>query len=344
MKKVTIFFQFFETAGLLLALIFAYLIHDNWRALQFVYSIPAIVCLSYYWLVPESIRFQLQQGEYKVARVAIEDTAEKNGTGPLPEDLIDNLEATLVREKGQVEGRIYTIVDLFRYPQSRIKTIILNFCQLVCASLYYVLLLDQSELSDDPFVGFFWTSIVQIPGYTYVLLTLERPAFGRKRSLASFLIFGGLSLILHPLTPANYPGVRMGISLFGRFCANCSYTTIYLWSAEQYPTVVRGIGMGLGCVVSRFGSILAPYILLLGHFSPVIFGVGSVLGGLACGLLPETLGVSLPETLEDGEGLKITLPFRSKASTQKEFKNIEVSVEDRENNTSTDEEEAEGRK
>ena len=79
------------------------------------------------------------------------------------------IEAELVAEE---EGKIYTAVDLFRLPVSdhhynqcipshitsasssssfqvlRCKTIILLVCWVTCASLYYVLLLDQSELSE----------------------------------------------------------------------------------------------------------------------------------------------------------------------------------------------------
>ena len=87
----------------------------------------------------------------------------------------------------------------------RCKTIILLVCWVTCASLYYVLLLDQSELSEvnishlnnhltllsplikenipcqDLYLGFLITAGVQLPGYVYVILTLERPMFGRKR-------------------------------------------------------------------------------------------------------------------------------------------------------------------
>ena len=37
-----------------------------------------------------------------------------------------------------------------------------------------------------------------------------------------------------------------------RFAANCSYTILNLYSAELFPTVVRGVGMGFTVVVSRF--------------------------------------------------------------------------------------------
>ena len=41
-----------------------------------------------------------------------------------------------------------------------------------------------------------------------------------------------------------------------RFAANCSYTILNLYSAELFPTVVRGVGMGFTVVVSR--SLVTP--------------------------------------------------------------------------------------
>jgi MFS family permease len=94
-------------------------------------------------------------------------------------------------------------------------------------------------------------SHLQIPGYFYVIFTLERPSFGRKRSLCGFLILSGVSLFLYPIVPKSMPWLAVSLSVFGRFCANCSYTTLHMFTAEQFPTVVRGIGMGYSYVVSR---------------------------------------------------------------------------------------------
>ena len=299
---------FFETTGLLSALGLAYLVRDDWRLLQVLYSAPAVVFLAYWWAAPESIRWLVARGRTEEAAELIQRAARRNKV-EVREELILAMEETIKLELAEEEaGRTYTAVDLFRYPNLRCKTLILLLCWITCASLYYVLLLDQSELSDNKYVGFLITAGVQIPGYVYVILTLEQPMFGRKKSLCLFLILCGLALSTHPLVPADYPTVRITISVIGRFAANCSYTILNLFSAEQFPTVVRGVGMGFAVVVSRTGTMLAPYILLLGHFSPVIFGLSALLSGLCALLLPETLGKKMPETLQDGEKLAVRFP------------------------------------
>ncbi len=217
-------------------------------------------------------------------------------------------------EEEAKKGKTYTVLDLFRTPNLRIKSLVLAFVWTVCSSLYYVLLLDQSELSTDPYLGFVLTALVQLPGYFYVIFSLEHPNFGRKRSMCAFLLLSGLCLCLHPLVETR--GLKVAISIFGRFCANCSYTILNLFSAEQFPTVVRGIGVGFALVVSRIGTILGPYLLLLGNYAPIFFGIAALLAGIFSLILPETLGKPMLETIEDGEalGLASLKPFKSKPS------------------------------
>ena len=45
---------FFETTGLLCTVALAFLIQQDWRLLQAVYSAPALLCLVYWWIAPES--------------------------------------------------------------------------------------------------------------------------------------------------------------------------------------------------------------------------------------------------------------------------------------------------
>ena len=84
-----------------------------------------------------------------------------------------------------------------------------------------------------------------------------------------------------------------------------SFPTIYLYSSEVFPTVIRNVGVGLGSVCARIGSMIAPYIATMGKVAPwlppLIFGTGPLLGALLCFLLPETMNCELPETIEDGE-------------------------------------------
>lgn len=65
----------------------------------------------------------------------------------------------------------------------------------------------------------------------------------------------------------------------------------------------RMTAVGLGQVAARGGAILGPLVPLLGVYSPwlplLVYGVVSVLSGLAALLLPETKNLPLPDTIQD---------------------------------------------
>ena len=57
--------------------------------------------------------------------------------------------------------------------------------------------------------------------------------------------------------------------------------------------------MGLGTAASGIGSIIAPFVAGLGgKVALVIMGSSSLVGGILAIFLPETLGSSLPQSLE----------------------------------------------
>ena len=49
-------------------------------------------------------------------------------------------------------------------------------------------------------------------------------------------------------------------SLLGKFGAAASFSIVYLYTAELYPTVVRSTAIGLCSMMARIGGILAPQV------------------------------------------------------------------------------------
>ena len=69
--------------------------------------------------------------------------------------------------------------------------------------------------------------------------------------------------------------------MLGKLAITSSYGTVYIFSAELFPTVVRNVGMGTASLNARIGGILCPYINMLrwnlhpslnSSFSSVILG------------------------------------------------------------------------
>ena len=53
------------------------------------------------------------------------------------------------------------------------------------------------------------------------------------------------------------------LAMIGKLAITSSYGTVYVFSTEQFPTVIRNAGLGACSMSARIGGILAPYINLL---------------------------------------------------------------------------------
>ena len=111
-----------------------------------------------------------------------------------------------------------------------------------------------------------------------------------------------------------------------------------MYTAELYPTEIRGTALGLCSVLGRVGSILAPQVSARGiqkylisitkalcsqqialYLGPALnadrlplflLGCCALFGGLLSLLLPETLGIPLVASLDDLDGISArTKPF-----------------------------------
>ena len=75
--------------------------------------------------------------------------------------------------------------------------------------------------------------------------------------LASCQVLGGVSCVLAGLLR---PPWVLPLSLAGKFCSSVVFLIVYLYTAEIYPTQLRGCGLALTATMARIGDFIAPYI------------------------------------------------------------------------------------
>jgi len=115
---------------------------------------------------------------------------------------------------------------------------------------------------------------------------------------------GGLSLLLTAVVP-DLLG-KATCAQIGKFLITGSFSMMFVYATELFPTVVRNVGVGSCSMFARVGGMLAPYIgrelgLLSLEAPIVIYGVTCLVAGLLVALLPETKDRILPDTIEEGE-------------------------------------------
>lgn len=128
----SILYQIPFNLGHLTLPLFAYYIRD-WQKLQFALSIPSIILLSYYWLIPESPRWLFAIGRVDEAVSILEKAAKCNKLKT--ENIRAELENAQEAKTEQVAKG--TVLDLIRTKNMRIKTICMNFNWFVCGLCFY---------------------------------------------------------------------------------------------------------------------------------------------------------------------------------------------------------------
>ncbi|XP_070532068.1 organic cation transporter protein-like [Ptychodera flava] len=306
----TMFMVFFGVGYMMLAL-YGYLIRD-WKTLQLVISVPTVFFLSYWWLLPESPRWLLSVGRKEEAEKIIRKCGRVNNM-PVPDDIfseswnsMENIENRKIDANRDVQEK-GAMLDLFRLPNMRKKTLILFYIWLVITLVYYGLAFNTSNLGGNDYVNCFLAAAVEIPAsiLSFFIMNIER--MGRRWSMFYTMVIGGITCVAAAFVPSCGATLWIGITLatISKFSVTCSFCMVYLFSAELFPTPLRTTGIGMCSMCARIGGILAPQLLLMSKIwaklPAVVFGVACILAGILILPLPETRGKKLPETLEEGE-------------------------------------------
>ncbi|XP_067010714.1 organic cation transporter protein [Anabrus simplex] len=295
--------QLFFTLGYLLTGLFAYFIRD-WRLLQCAVSVPGLVFLCYWWFIPESARWLITKGRSEEARKVLLKAADENKV-IIPKGLLDDVvKQTYKNEETQaITQRSTSLVDLVRYPNLRKKSNTVFFIWFVNSCTYYGLSWNTSNLGGNDFVNFILAGLVEFPAYVLLMLTLNR--WGRKLTQCGSMILGGVALLLTLTVPQDMLWLTITFVMIGKMAITASFATIYIFSAELFPTVLRNVGIGASSTFARVGGMSAPYINLLSHtwqpLPQLTFGALTFMAGLLALILPETMNKTLPDTVEEGE-------------------------------------------
>ncbi|TKS83457.1 Solute carrier family 22 member 6 [Collichthys lucidus] len=123
------------------------------------------------------------------------------------------------------------------------------------------------------------------------------------RRPVSFL--SALVIFANIFVPTDMQTIRTVLACLGKAFTSASFTVVYLYTGELYPTVIRQTGMGFVSTMARVGSMAAPAVLILDEVFPalpsVVYGGAAVLAACFACFLPETLNIPLPDTIEDVE-------------------------------------------
>lgn len=263
--------------------IIVYFVRD-WRYLSLAVSLPLLFIFSCFFILPESPRWLIATGNYRRAAKLMKTIATFNR-----KTIPDNYESIL-RQKLQTKksesltssnDNITTVtsigmLDLFRTPNMRAKTLIITFiwfsntCVYVGLSYYapalgkakilFCFLIEEYfsiEKGGDEIWNFFLAGIVELP--TYIFLWPGMILLGRRSILCISMIIGGIACLCTFLVQHNQ-SVMLTLYCIGKMGISSAFVVLPLAASELYPTVVRGLGMSFSSVIGMIGPIVIPII------------------------------------------------------------------------------------
>uniref|UniRef100_A0A3Q0REJ4 Solute carrier family 22 member 7 n=1 Tax=Amphilophus citrinellus TaxID=61819 RepID=A0A3Q0REJ4_AMPCI len=289
------------SAGYMLLAGVAFLIND-WRTLTMVVTAPLGFAVLTWWWVPESARWLLANGKVERAQFYLDKCAKFNKKEKLSKEKLLSLPSSIVMIQ-ENQAKNYTYFHLIKTQRMRCLTLLLGIVWYGVATTYYGISLNITGFGLNMYLTHFIYGAIEVPAKLTIYCFLN--IFGRRKCQAATLLLTGLCIGINIFISKDLWHVRVVVAALGKGLSEASFTTVFLYTTELYPTVIRQNGLGYTSFISRLGVSVAPLILLLEDvwtlLPQIILCSVAIISGLVALMLPETLNVRLPETIDDIE-------------------------------------------
>ncbi|XP_055499270.1 solute carrier family 22 member 4-like [Leucoraja erinacea] len=291
----------FYAMGYMLLPFVAYFVR-GWRMLKLTLSLISLLYIPLWWFIPESPRWLLSKGRVKEAESIIRFMAKKNGITP-PAVLFTDDELEHIQNK-QVKS--VPVTQLIKSCNILVITVISALVWMIIVIGYYGLSLNVPNLHGNDYLNCFLFGAIEIPANFASWFLLWK--FPRRLSHSGILILSGGVLLFMNLIPSNHSTLSTVLVLIGKLGSTCAAIMLYVYTSELYPTPIRNTGFGVSSMTSGIGSIISPYIVLLGSYQEIlpfiVMGVLMVFSGIVVLFLPETFNIPLPDTIDQMQKIK----------------------------------------
>ncbi|XP_065346892.1 organic cation transporter protein-like isoform X2 [Cloeon dipterum] len=281
----------------------------DWRVILWATNAPALLFVLYIWVLPESVRWLMSRGRLGDAKKVVEFAAKLNKADLDKESMKDWQNGQLDRVDTDATGKGDNLWSSLRQVTKSgvllLRLALCSFCWASVTLVYYGLSLNSVSLggTENQYLNFILTSLVEAPSYLITWQCMNR--LGRRRTLCLTFVASGIACFVNPFVPDNAGAARLPLYLFGKFAITGAFDTVYVFTAEIFPTKLRNSLLGTCSMVGRIGSMLAPQTPLLTKFSKflplALFGVVALVAGALALFLPESKGTSLPVTIKEAE-------------------------------------------
>ncbi|XP_049577139.1 solute carrier family 22 member 7-like [Syngnathus scovelli] len=276
----------------------AYFVNE-WRLLILAVTSPLILALVAWRWLPESGRWLVAKGKIDDAHFYINQCAEMNNRRKCMANITPG--ALLESVETHTDDRKYTFIDLFKTASLRKLGICLGIVWFGVAFTYYGISLNITGFGLNLYLTHLAFLSIEVPLKIAVYFLLEK--IGRSPSQSGTLLSTGFFLFINMFVSKDKWIIRTIIGVLGKAVSEASFTIIFFYTIELYPTVIRQNGLGYTSFVARLAVSISPLIMLLEDVWPLLppmtYCATAVVPGLVALFLPETNNTRMPEFIED---------------------------------------------
>jgi putative MFS transporter len=251
--RFLVLLDLFWPVGLLLATGLSWVFLDQvggengWRYLFLAAAFPAFLAFVARLTLPESPYYLARSGRTKEAAEVLSEITGRD---------VDAAELTAPAEQR-------TSLRELLSERLRSSTAIVLVAWVALNISYYGLFLwlpfvlqDEERFTVNVYVLLALSALSQFPGYGAALWLVER--IGRKATLSSFLVLGGISA--YAFAVADSAPVYIASLFFVGFFNLGAWGAVYPFTAELFPTSLRSSAFGIAEGVGKGAAIGAPYL------------------------------------------------------------------------------------
>ncbi|XP_068617414.1 organic cation transporter protein-like [Battus philenor] len=277
-----------------------------WRTLTQVLYAPQLLTLSYFWIMTESVRWLLSKGKYEEAEAVLKKVAKTNKREISPTSMENLRAATQEKELNENAKEPWLLITILKSRVMLSRVLVSPIWWVTNTLIYFGMSINAVNLSGNPYLNYIAVAAVEIPGFWTAILLLDR--IGRKPVLIGGYWICAACQFTFAFLPEGNENLSLALYLIGKYCISMVTTSTYIYTTEIYPTKYRHSLLAFSSMIGRLGSILAPLTPALAlevweSLPSVLFGSFAILSGLLIFTTPETLGITLPDTIEEAERL-----------------------------------------